>query len=470
MSPIRKKQDKRGAPKRRLLDGVRIVDLSTVLAGPYCTMLLADLGAEVIKIENPNGGQYAGDFFRLPTQYHYGGIAAYFLAINRSKKSMAIDLTREEGRRIFHDLVRVSDVVFDNSRPTALAKLGADYKTLKKVKPDIICCSLSGYGKTGPDSDKPAYDITIQARGGSMSLTGEPGRPPVRMGLAMGDLAGSLFSAIGILAALFSRERSAKGAMVDVALLDCQISLLTYLSEYYLIGGLVAGPQGSGHETLVPYRAYRAKDDYFTLACFHDKHWQAACRAMGREDLTTDPRYATGPARNANKDALNRKLERIFLTRTVSQWGRLFEAHEVPWGPINTIDRALTDRQVLARNMVTKVRHAVRGSYRSVGNPIKVSDSAEAFDPVPLCGQHTREIMEQVLGYRSALVDGLFNSGVVGEQTARDLKALCRELRTQSKRSQTSEKPGPGTRASGRRRIKKRVGVNSGNRKTRGRS
>ena len=414
--------------KRSLLDNVRIVDLSTVLAGPYCTMLLADLGAEVIKIENPKGGVFAGDFSRVPAQYHVGGIGAYFLAVNRNKKGMAIDLTTERGQKVLHDLVRVSDVVFDNSRPTVLAKIGADHETLSKINPDIICCSLSGYGHTGPYSHMPAYDITVQARGGSMGLTGEPGRPPVRMGLAIGDLAGSLFAALGICASLFNREKSGKGGKVDVGLLDCQISLLTYLSEYYLVGGCIPGPQGSGHETLIPYRAFRARDSYFTIACFNEKHWGALCQAMGREDLLTDPAFTSVISRFQNRDEVNQKLEEIFLSKTVEEWGKLFDDRRVPWAPVNTIDRALSDPQVLARNMVVEVEHPVGGSYKSVGNPIKVSGTIEEFRPVPLIGQHTREILTDVLRYECETIDELFAEGVVGQQTPADLDESTRAL------------------------------------------
>ena len=413
---------------RSLLEGVRIVDLSSVLAGPFCTMMLADLGAEVIKIENPKGGAFAGDFSRVPAQYHVGGIGAYFLAVNRNKKGMAVDMTTKKGRKVFHDLVRISDVVFDNSRPTALAKMGADYETIKKVKPEIISASLSGYGHTGPDTHMPAYDITVQARGGAMSLTGEPGRPPVRMGLAIGDLAGSLFVALGICAALFNRKQTGKGRKVDVSLLDCQVSLLTYLSEYYLVGGFIPGPQGSGHETLIPYRAYKARDHYLTIACFNEKHWEALCKAMDRPDLMTDPNFNNVVSRFLNKDSVNKKLEEIFPAKTVVEWGTRFDQFGVPWAPVNTIDKALSDPQVLARNMVVEVKHPVDGSYKSVGNPIKASDTVEEFKPVPLMGQHTRQIMSDVLKYDPVHIDQLFAEGVVSEQTPQSLEEACRLL------------------------------------------
>jgi CoA:oxalate CoA-transferase len=389
-------------------------------------MLLGDMGAEIIKIENPKGGIFAGDFSRVPAQYHVGGIGAYFLAVNRNEKSVGLDLSSEKGREVFHDLVSVSDVVFDNSRPSVLAKIGADYETLSKIKPDIISCSLTGYGHTGPYSNMPAYDICVQARGGAMSLTGERGRPPVRMGLAMGDLAGSLFAALGICACLFNRERSGKSRRVDISMLDCQISLLTYLSEYHLVGGLVPGPQGSGHETLIPYRAYAAKDGYLVLACPNEKHWESLCKAVGREDLLEDPEFNNVIARFVNKAKVDETLEEILKDKTVEEWGKSLDEHAVPWSPVNTIDRALTDPEVLARNMVVELEHPVSGTYKSVGNPIKVSDTMEEFNPVPLLGQHSGEVLENILHYDEGKIEQLFEEGIVAEQTPEQLEETCK--------------------------------------------
>jgi CoA:oxalate CoA-transferase len=411
-----------------LLSGVRIIDLSTVLAGPYCTMLLGDLGAEVIKIENPKGGLFAGDFSRVPVQYHVGGIGAYFLAVNRNEKSVELDLDCGEGRQVFHDLVRVSDVVFDNSQPGVLAKIGADYETIRQINPDIISCSLSGYGHTGPYSHMPAYDICVQARGGAMSLTGEPGRPPVRMGLAMGDLTGSLFAALGICSCLFNRERTGKSRRVDVSMLDCQVSLLTYLSEYYLIGGLVPGPQGSAHETLVPYRAYKARDGYLVLACPNEKHFQALCRALGREDLLQNPEFNNVIVRFLNKEKVDQTLEEILGEQTVEEWGKALDEHHVPWAPVNTIDAALADPQVLARNMVVDIEHPVCGSYKSVGNPVKVSDTVERFGAVPLLGEHSRQVLQEILDYDESHIDRLFEAGIIAEQTPEKLEEYCASL------------------------------------------
>ena len=413
------------SPDDHLLGGVRVLDLSTVLAGPYCTMILGDLGAEIIKIENPKGGALAGDFSRVPAQYHVGGIGAYFLAINRNEKSLALDLTTEEGRKVFHDLVKVSDVVFDNMRPTVLAKIGADYETLRKVNPSIISASLSGYGHTGPDSEKPSYDIVVQARGGTMSLTGEPGRPPVRMGLAMGDLAGSLFAAIAIIAAVYNRKVTGKGRRLDIALLDCQISLLTYLAQYYLVGGLVPGPQGSGHETLVPYHAYKAKDGWLVVACPNERHAQNLLRAIGREDLLEDMMWNNAPTRYKRQDEVNAFLMEVFEKKTLAEWKESLDAYHVPWSPVNTIDKALSDPQVLAREMVVEIEHAATGErFKTLGNPIKASDTAQEYLPAPMLGQHTREILSNLLGYDEGRIEELFNAEIVKEQTPEELEEI----------------------------------------------
>jgi CoA:oxalate CoA-transferase len=261
-----------------------------------------------------------------------------------------------------------------------------------------------------------------------MSITGEEGRPPVRMGLAMGDLAGSLFSATAIVSALLNREKTGNGTMLDISLLDCQVSLLTYLSEYFLVGGLVPGPQGSGHETLIPYRAFKAKDYYLTLACFNEKHWGALCEAIcegtGCDDIKTNPKFCNAMTRNLNKDEVNQELERVLLTKTVEEWGTIFDKNNIPWGPVNTIDRALSDPQVLARNMVVDIKHPVEGTYKTVGNPIKIHDMVEEFNPVPLVGQQTREFLTDILKYHNDIVDQLFKEGIVGEQTPADLEEI----------------------------------------------
>ena len=391
-----------------LLQNVRILDLSRMLAGPYGSMLLGDLGAEVIKIEEP-----AGDFTRAPVQYHMGGIGAYFLAINRNKKSLVLDLTTQQGREVFHDLAKISDVVYDNLRPTVLKKIGADYETLKKINPKIISCSVSGFGQDGPDRDLPAYDLTIQARGGAMGITGEKKGAPVRMGLPMGDLAGGMFAAYGLVAALFNRERTGQGRRLDIGLLDCQVSLLTYMATYHSIGGLIPKPQGASHEILVPYQSFKTKDLYLVVACPTEKFWQSLCRAMGREDLISHPHFKDALQRIINRQELYQILQDIFLTRTVDEWMEVLRREDVPSAPVNTLDRVMTDAQVLHRRMVVEVDHPVSGKFKSIGNPVKTPGEEEIFNHPPALGEHTEEILRGLLGYDSKRIQQLIQQKIV---------------------------------------------------------
>jgi crotonobetainyl-CoA:carnitine CoA-transferase CaiB-like acyl-CoA transferase len=257
-----------------------------MLAGPYGSMLLADLGAEVIKVEDPRGG----DPTRQLGPPFVEGEGGYFLSVNRSKRSLALDLRRPKGRQVLYDLARVSDVVFNNFRPGTMEKLGCDYETLKEINPQIICCSLTGFGETGPYRDRPAFDLAIQAVSGAMSITGEPGRPPVGLGIPMGDLSGSLFCAFAISAALYAREGTGSGRRIDVGLMDCMISLLTYVGQYYLIDGKVPGPIGTAHLSVVPYQALAAEDMCIVFAAFVEKFWLALCQVLGIEELCDDPR------------------------------------------------------------------------------------------------------------------------------------------------------------------------------------
>lgn len=392
-----------------LLNKVRILDLSRMLAGPFGSMLLGDLGAEVIKIEEPP----AGDFTRTPAQYHMGGIGAYFLAINRNKKSVGIDLTNPKGKIILYELVKIADVVFDNLRPTALKKIGADYETLKSVNPQIISCSISGFGQDGPDRDLPAYDLTIQARGGAMGITGEKDGAPVRMGLPMGDLAGGMFAALAIAAALFDREKTGQGRQLDISLLDCQASLLTYMATYHTIGGLIPKPQGSSHEILVPYQAFKAKDLNLVVACPTEKFWQALCRAIGREDLPGHPHFKDGLQRIIHREELYRILQEVFITKTVDEWMEILRREDVPSSPVNTLDRVMSDPQLLHRKMIVEVEHPASGKFKSVGNPIKASGAEEIFGHPPLLGEHTGEVLGNLLHYDSYKIEQLIQEKVV---------------------------------------------------------
>lgn len=391
-----------------LLSGIRILDLTRMLAGPYGTQLLADMGAEVIKIEDPGG-----DPMRRMGPHFKQGESAYFLSANRGKKSVTLNLKSTQGRQLFFDLVAKSDVVFENFRPGVMERLGYSYETLKALKSDLIMCSISGYGQTGPRREQPAFDLVLQAVGGAMSITGEPGRVPVRMGLPVADLAGGMFGALAVAAALHRRAQTGEGAYLDISLLDGQVSLLTYMAHYYFTGGQVPPPWGAQHENVVPYNAFATTDGHLVIAVFTEKFWAAFCRALELDDLIDDPRFAINEDRRRNREGLNTLLAERFRTCSTAEWiARLKEAG-IPAGPIQGVDDVLNDPQVLARNMRTTVEHPSIGPLDIIGNPIKVADTDETFAPPPLLGQHTEQVLTELLGYSSEKTAALREAGVI---------------------------------------------------------
>ena len=377
------------------LSKIRILDLTLIMAGPYCTLILGDLGAEVIKIERPGEGEGA----RGVPPHFFEGESAYFIAMNRNKKSMTLDLKNKKGREIFYALAKKSDIVIDNFRPGVVKKLGVDFDTLKEMNSRIICCSISGYGETGPFNDRPAFDLIIQARGGIMSYTGEPGRMPVRMGAPMGDLTGGLFAAQGILAALYQRERTGRGQKIDISLLDCQISLLTYRAQYYFVGNEIAQPLGSGHASIHPIRAFKTKTFDIVIDCNTQNIFAELCEVIGDPEMAVNPKFDCRENRLKNKEELYKILEEIFLTKTGEEWLELLEKR-IPISPINTIDKALSDPQVLSRNMVVEVDYGNNKKLKILGNPIKMSEiEQEVFKAPPRLGQHIEEILTHILNY-----------------------------------------------------------------------
>ena len=395
---------------KSVLSGIRIVDLSRVLAGPYGTLLLGDLGAEIIKIEDPK----EGDPTRNISPQKVEGEDPYFLGLNRNKKSITLNLNSLQGREILYRLVKISDVVYDNYRPDVLGKLGVDYETLKKINPKIISCSISGFGHTGERQDRPAFDLTLQAMGGAMSVTGEPGRAPVRLGLPMGDLAGGMFAAYAVSAALFHREKTGEGLKIDLSLLDCQVSLLTYMAQYYFFNGIIPGPIGSGHQSIVPYQAFQTRDIWIVVAVFTEKFWPKFCKVLGLESLAADPRFDRNQKRLQNKAILIPLLEKAALNWKGEDLLKRLEEEDVPAAPVNTLDRILSDPQVLSRNMVVAMDHPRVGKFKSVGNPIKISCSQEEeFQPPPVMGQHNECIFSGLLGYSPADLKKWKEEGII---------------------------------------------------------
>ena len=385
------------------LSNIRILDLTLIMAGPYCTLILGDLGAEVIKIEKPGVGEGA----REMPPYFFEGESAYFIAMNRNKKSMTLNLKDEKGREIFYDLTRASDIVIDNFRPGTVKNLGIDFETLKKINPQIICCSISGYGQTGPFKDRPAFDLVIQARGGIMSYTGEPGRVPVRMGAPMGDLAGGLFATQGILAALFQRERIGRGQKIDISLLDCQTSLLTYRAQFFFVGKEIAQPVGSGHVSAHPIGAFRTKTFDVVIDANTENIFVELCKAIGSPELCLDPKFNFRKNRFLNKDELYAILDKTFCEKTGEEWIKVLEGR-VPIAPINKIDQALSDPQTLSRNMVARIDYGNDKEMKVVGNPIKMSEiKQEVFRRPPRLGEHTEEILKTILDYSPETIEEL---------------------------------------------------------------
>jgi len=380
----------RGERAHLPLSGIRVIDLSMFLAGPYGTQQLADLGAEIIKIEPKNGDSTRA----LPPHFHLGE-SLYFLSTNRSKKGMVLDLSQPEGRAVLHDLVATADVVIDNFRPGVTTKLQADYATLSRINPRIICCSISGYGQDGPYARRPAYDMIVQALSGGMSLTGEPGGRAVRAGVPIGDICAGLYAVIGVQAALLERETSGKGQYIDISMLDVQVAMLSYQGVYHLFSGEVPERQGRGHASIPTYASFQASDGADVLICANtEKMWVALCDALELPELPRDERFLTNELRHAHRGELNPLLERAFASQPRDVWLARLMDKGVPCAPVNSVADALADEQVRHRDMVRKIDHTLGGEIEVLGNPVKMSRSACApFESPPLLGQHTDEIL-----------------------------------------------------------------------------
>lgn len=379
------------------LEGIRVLDLTHVMAGPYCTQILGDLGAEVIKIERPEVGDQTR---RMPP--HFVGekkMSAYFLALNRNKKSLTLDLKAPEGKEIFYSLVKKADVVVNNFAPGTMEKLGLDYDTLKRINPRIVWAAITGYGLDGPYRNRPAYDIIIQALGGVMSYTGEPDGPPVRCGIPYGDLGASIQTVVGILAALLSRASTGEGRLVDISMLDVMTALHTYRAKYYFVAGEIPRPVGTAHVSSVPLRGYKTKDTYIVIEAFMDHFWRNLCRVLELDHLADDPRFNSRQNRLTNREELDALLEEAFLRKTTDEWQALFDITEVPAGPINTLDKLFADPQVRARGMVVEIDSPHTGKLKDVGNPIRMSGvEAPVYNSPPLLGEHSEAVLAGVLG------------------------------------------------------------------------
>jgi crotonobetainyl-CoA:carnitine CoA-transferase CaiB-like acyl-CoA transferase len=390
------------------LDGVRVLELGQVIAGTFGGVILADLGAEVIKVEGPEG-----DIGRNPSVAPYRGHSGLFLTLNRNKKSLVVNLKVEPGRTLFYDLVKVSDVVVDNFRPGVLERLQIDYPTLSRINPRIIQCSVTGFGG-GVYRDYPAFDLIVQAMSGHMAITGEPGRPPAREGIPMADLSGGIFACHGILAALYDRERTGQGRRVELSMLDAMLALLGYVGTMWLTNGELPPPPGSAHEYMVPWQAFAASDGYLVVATREEGFWRRLCAVLDEPALADDPRFATNARRVEHKAVLVPHLEAVFRTRTVARWLERLRAAQVPAAPVNHLDGAFAEPPVQERQMIVEYEHPDVGKVRLPGNPIKMSGVAGPIaSPAPRLGEHTEALLAEVLGLSAAEIAGLRRHGAI---------------------------------------------------------
>ena len=391
------------------LSGVLVLDLTRILSGPFATMTLADLGADVVKVEQPG----AGDDTRAWGPPSQGGEAAYFLSINRNKRSLAVDLKSPEGRAAVWKLALKADVLVENFRPGTAARLGFGFEEVSAANPGLVYASISGFGQTGPDAGRAGYDAIAQARSGIMSVTGEADGPPVRVGVSSADLTAGMWATIGILAALHEKQRTGRGQWVDISLLDGSVAWLTYVSSGYFASGKIPQRYGSAHPTIAPYQAFASSDGYVMVAVGNDGLWRRYAGAIGRPELADDDRFTTNAERVRHRDVLIPLLAHIMATRTTKDWVDALNSAGVPVGPIQTVDEALADPQVLARGMVAEVQHPTAGALNLVNCPIHLTRTpAQVRTPPPLLGQHTDEVLSE-LGFDDATIASMHAAGTV---------------------------------------------------------
>ncbi len=391
------------------LSGVKVLDLSRILTGPYCTMMMADLGAEVVKVESPG----AGDDTRQWGPPFINGESTYFLSVNRNKQSITLNLKHPEGQAVFMDLVRWADVLVENFRPGTMEKLGFGYERLREQNPGLIYCSISGFGNSGPYRLKPGYDVLAQAMGGMMGVTGYDGGPPVKAGMSVADIGAGMFAAFGIMAALFSRQQTGRGQVVDTSLMEGQVAWHTYLATSYLAAGKMPRKLGSAHPSIAPYQALRCKDGDFIVAVGNDALWQKFCQALGLDELGADPMWTTNPQRSAGRDQLIPLIEAHLANHTVAELVERCESVGVPAGPIYGLEQVYTDPQVLAREMVVEVDHPTVGPFKMTGIPYKLSETPGKIKSAPpLLGQHTDRVLSS-LGYSEAQIAAMRQGGAI---------------------------------------------------------
>ncbi len=375
------------------LSGITVIDLSRILAGPYCTMMLAELGARVIKVEPPGQGDDARQYGPF-----VNGKSAYFQSVNRGKESIVLNLKAEDDKTIFGKLLETADVLVENFRPGTMEKLGFGWDTLHVRYPRLIYASASGFGHSGPEMYRPAYDMVVQGMGGIMSVTGHPGSPPTRIGMSIGDIGSGLYATIGVQAALFHRQATSEATKVDIGMLDCQIALLENAVMRYFVSGTVPGPLGARHPSITPFEAYRTSDGYIIISAGNDALFRKLAEALDRNGWADDPRYATNDLRNQNVDALKDEMEAALGAGTTAHWISVLDEYGVPAGPINDVGQAANHPQTIARNMIVSVEDPVTGAMKIAGNPIKLSgfEDPATRRPAPDLDRNRAEILAAI--------------------------------------------------------------------------
>jgi crotonobetainyl-CoA:carnitine CoA-transferase CaiB-like acyl-CoA transferase len=391
------------------LHGIRVIDLTRVLAGPFATQSLGDLGAEVLKIEPPGGGD---ETRRFPP--FLDGEGHYFLGINRNKKSLVVDLRQEAGKEILRRLVAQSDILVENYRPGVMDRLGLGYAALAEINPRLIYCAISGFGLTGPLRDKPSFDIVTQALSGALSINGERGHMPIKLAIPLGDMVGGVFGPMAILAALHERNTTGKGRLIDISLYDGLIGMLGYFAQLAFITGEDPPTMGSSHPNIVPYGSFPASDGSIIIAVLSERFWGKLCEALERPDLAADPRFATPTLRREHRDEVDRLISEITRTRTVAEWEKRLTEADVPHAPVLGVTAALAHPHALAREMVVTAEHAAVGPVKVIGRPIKFPGAKQP--PVaapPALGQHTETVLRERLGYGAAEIERLKRDGII---------------------------------------------------------
>ena len=395
------------------LNGVKVIDLTHMLAGPYAGMVLADLGAEVVKVEPLGSGEMTRGLLKNDPNYSFKNFGAYFLTLNRNKKSVSIDLKNKKGLEVFYDLVRSADVVLNNFSAGVVSKLKIDFENLSSINPKIITCSITGFGETGPHSTRPAYDQIVQAYSGGMSITGKDAKSPTRAGIPIGDLGSGLYSVIGILSALYSREKTQKGQHIDLSLLDVQISLLTYMATMQTLSGIDPEPIGNAHFVHVPYNSFTTSDGFVVIAVITDEFWQSL-KSVVKVGTLDDSKFDSSIDRLKNQAFIEDELNKVLSTQTSDHWIDKLNKAKVPCAPINKFSDALNDEQVKHRNMIVEVEHPDGGFVKMPGNPVKMSyTNEESYSSPPHLGTDTREILKNWSKYEDDKIESLENEKII---------------------------------------------------------